>query len=251
MGDHQERAGLKIKIQKGKRPVLDAKSYYDIDAAALHYLNFKHLFPKEKIAFDNIPDNSRILDLGCGTGRTTGILHAAGHEVTGLDISFSMIRTAMERCPETAFLVGDACSLSVKEKQFDVVLFSNKGIDCIYPYEKRLEALQGINRILKPGGLFIFSSHNHCFPRSFDGVIPFLRSLLKRQRQSYIVDTFHSWGATKLFLTTPAFQIEELKPMGFELIKIIPNPLFNSVKSLGLSGLVYSSVYYVCKSKTN
>jgi ubiquinone/menaquinone biosynthesis C-methylase UbiE len=238
-------------MEKGRDPVLDAKSYYNTDAAALYYLAYKHLFPKEKIAFDNIPHNSKILDLGCGTGRTTGILHAAGHEVTGLDISFSMIRAAIKECPETTLLVGDACSLSLKEKQFDVVLFSNKGIDCIYPYEKRIEALQEIERILKPGGLFIFNSHNHCFPRNLDGIIPFLRSLFKKQRHTYIVDTFHSWGATKLFLTTPAFQIEELKQMGFELIKIIPNSILHNVKSLGLIGIVYGNVYYVCKSKTN
>ena len=249
---------MRIKTKKGSesespihRKLLSAKSYYNTDAAALHYLAYKRLFPKEKIAFDNIPPNSKILDLGCGTGRTTGILHAAGHKVTGLDISFSMIRAATGQFPETTFLLGNACSLSLKEKQFDVVLFSNKGIDCIYPYEKRLAALREIRRILKPGGLFIFSSHNHCFPRSLDGIIPFLRSLLKKQRQTYIVDTFHSWGATKLFLTTPAFQIGELKQMGLELIKTIPNSTLNNVKSIGLIGIVYSSVYYVCKSNTN
>ena len=230
--------------------LLDAKAYYNTDAAALHYLAHKDLFPREKTAFDNIPHNGKILDLGCGTGRTTGILHTAGHDVTGLDISFSMIRTAIRECPGTTFLVGDAGSLSFREKQFDVILFSNKGIDCIYPYEKRLEALREIERILKPGGLFIFSAHNHCLPRSLDGIIPFLRSLFKKQRHTYIVDTFHSWGATRLFLTTPAFQIEELKQMGFELIKIIPNSIFYR-KSLGPIGIAYSSVYYVCKSKTD
>jgi len=230
--------------------LLDPKSYYNTDAAALHYLAYKHLFPKEKIAFDNIPHNSRILDLGCGTGRTTEVLVNRGYRVVGCDISFCMIQAAKHQNIDSPLLVNDACSLSFRAREFDVVVFSFNGIDYIYPYEKRLEAFQEIERILKPGGLFIFSSHNHCFPRSLDGIIPFLRSLFKKHRHAYIVDTFHSWGATKLFLTTPAFQIEELKQMGFELIKIIPNSILNR-KSLGLIGIVYGSVYYVCKSKTD
>jgi SAM-dependent methyltransferase len=45
------------------------------------------------------------------------------------------------------------------DASFDFVLFSFNGLDHI-DHDGRVEALQEINRVLAPGGLFLFSAHN-------------------------------------------------------------------------------------------
>ena len=115
---------------------MDSKSFYNTDEAALHYLENKRLFAKEKNAFAYIPNQSRILDIGCGTGRTTDFFKDRGHDVVGVDISFKMVKTAKSENREIAYSAGDACALSFKDGRFDVVVFSYNGIDYIYHTKK-------------------------------------------------------------------------------------------------------------------
>ena len=130
-----------------------------------------------------------------------------------------------------------------------MVVFSYNGIDYIYPYGRRLQALKEIRRVLKPGGLFIFSSHNNCIPRDFNGVIPFLKKIFKKNRNTFMNEAAYPWGKTRLYLTTPALQIEELKEAGFELVALIPRKKYlQKITSLGMIGLIDFWVYYVAKS---
>jgi SAM-dependent methyltransferase len=101
-----------------------------------------------------------VLDLGCGNGRTTAPLAALGYDVTGLDICDALVAAAQARSPHLTFVVGDACDLRFPGSSFDVVLFSWNGIDHLYPSERRGVCLREAARVLRPGGLFLFSSHN-------------------------------------------------------------------------------------------
>ena len=104
--------------------------------------------------------NARILDVGCGRGRTTVPLKEAGFDVIGIDISEEMIRAAKHKFDDIDFRVMDACDLKFEDETFDYVLFSFNGLDVIYPEAKRLLALRETYRVLKKDGLFVFSSHN-------------------------------------------------------------------------------------------
>lgn len=101
-----------------------------------------------------------MLDLGCGTGRTTIHIKNLGNHVIGSDISPLMITRAKKLHPNLDFEVQDACVLPYTEDVFDAVVFSFNGLDCIYPEENRVKALKEIFMVLKPGGVFVFSSHN-------------------------------------------------------------------------------------------
>jgi len=103
--------------------------------------------------------NGKILDIGCGGGRTTKYIHEQGFDVIGVDIIKDMIKRAKKKYPKVKFETGDACKLKYESNSFDVVFFSFNGVDYIHPEEKRLQALKELTRVLKRGGVFIFSSH--------------------------------------------------------------------------------------------
>ncbi|MFB6295123.1 MAG: class I SAM-dependent methyltransferase, partial [Candidatus Nanohaloarchaea archaeon] len=106
---------------------------------------------------------SRVLDLGCGTGRTTIPLKEEGYEVVGIDITPEMIEHAKDIASEKGldidYRVGDATDLGFKDGEFECALFSNQGWTQIPGRENRREALEEVYRVLEPGGVFIFTTH--------------------------------------------------------------------------------------------
>ncbi len=73
-----------------------------------------------------IPPASRILDLGCGTGKLLAFLKPS--RGVGIDFSPAMIEVARQNHPELEFYVGDVESsndLEQVEGTFDVVLLSD------------------------------------------------------------------------------------------------------------------------------
>jgi SAM-dependent methyltransferase len=104
--------------------------------------------------------SGKILDLGCGCGRTTKYLFDERYDVVGVDIIPEMISAAKKDFLGIDFRVGDACKLEFENERFDVVFFSFNGLDYIYPESKRIQALKEIDRVLKKGGYFVYSSHN-------------------------------------------------------------------------------------------
>ncbi|MBF0448661.1 MAG: class I SAM-dependent methyltransferase [Magnetococcales bacterium] len=228
------------------RDSIDNRQQYNSAMASTYYAEFQTLFPKERIAFQYIQEGSFILDLGCGAGRTTEYFHKMGHRVIGVDYAHAMTRSAMVKNPAIRFCTADACNLGFRDTLFDVVVFSFNGIDCIHPYEQRLQALREIKRVVKPGGMFVFSSHNNAIPRDWDGILPFLKTIFKKKRDSVLHDFSYPWGGIKLYLTTPDLQVEELAKIGFEGISVIPRKSLSDVKSLKLLGWLDDWCYYIC-----
>ena len=103
---------------------------------------------------------TRVLDLGCGTGRTTRPIADRGADVIGIDIAPSMIDEARRQHPDIAFEVGDATRLRFDDDAFDVVFFFANGLDCIAPQSARDAALAEIRRVLRPGGAVAYQSRN-------------------------------------------------------------------------------------------
>jgi ubiquinone/menaquinone biosynthesis C-methylase UbiE len=103
---------------------------------------------------------ARVLDLGCGAGRTTIALSQKGFDVLGIDLSETLLAVARERYPSLAFSDMDATALQLADRSFDAAVFSYNGIDCIYPRDARRTCFREVYRVLVPGGVFILSSHN-------------------------------------------------------------------------------------------
>lgn len=123
------------------------------------------LWKSEKsVCGKHFPIAGRLLDLGCGAGRTTFGLYQAGYrDLVGADLCPTLIRQARahaaRRNLDIRFRVADACRLPFPAKSFDGCLFSFNGLMTIPRRSRRLAALREIRRILKPGGRFVFTTH--------------------------------------------------------------------------------------------
>ena len=121
------------------------------------------LWESEEILIEKyFKQNSTVLDVGCGTGRTTIPMHKMGYKITGMDIVPAMIENA-RKIAETNKLkikyeIGDATALTYESNSFDNVLFSFNGWAQIPGQNNRLQALKEIYRVLTPDGYFIFTS---------------------------------------------------------------------------------------------
>lgn len=143
------------------------KQTYTSSGVVRHYQQLSRLQPAEKTILDLFRDrlpSMKMLDIGVGGGRTTQhFAHLAG-EYTGIDYSEQMIAACQQRFsgffPPSSLQIGDARNLSqFADQTFDFILFSFNGIDYVSHCD-RIQILQEIHRVGKPGCHFFFSSHN-------------------------------------------------------------------------------------------
>lgn len=124
------------------------------------------LWESEKIIFEKYMDkNAKVLDIGCGAGRTTFGLYKLGfRNLIGVDITPGMIESAKEIQSEMntdiRFEVGDACNLEFADETFNHCIFSFNGFMQIPQRQNRIKAMKEINHVLKTGGIFIFTTHD-------------------------------------------------------------------------------------------
>lgn len=104
-----------------------------------------------------LPAGSRVLDIGSGTGRPTAeLLAAAGHEVTGYDVSPHMVEIAREQVPNARFEVADLRNLTFPAGSWDAVVafFSLLQV----PQAEIDAALARFAEWLTPGGIFLLAT---------------------------------------------------------------------------------------------
>lgn len=96
-----------------------------------------------------LPPKARVLDLGCGPGRSAGILAAAGHKVEAWDASEGMVALAAEQPGVTARL-ADFNALTA-QATYDAIWANFSLLHA--PRSDMPRHLAAIRRALTPGGL--------------------------------------------------------------------------------------------------
>ncbi|GIQ68979.1 class I SAM-dependent methyltransferase [Xylanibacillus composti] len=95
---------------------------------------------------------SRILEVGCGTGRTACYLAEEGHVVTAVDLQQGMVAKAERRAEalglQVTFRQADACALPFDDEQFDVVI-----VESVTNFAEARRAVPEYFRVLRSGGV--------------------------------------------------------------------------------------------------
>src|SRR5581483_1151564 len=161
---------------------------YNAPDVALHYASLSYLTASEKYLFQAyIQPGMAILDIGVGGGRTTPLLSSLASRYVGIDYANEMIRTCREKFPTLDFRTLDASDLGCfTNASFDAVVMAFNSIDYVLPESQRRRCLQECHRILKNGGLLIFSSHN---PRAI-----FVKPAWNRERMAKIANDIGGGG---------------------------------------------------------
>jgi ubiquinone/menaquinone biosynthesis C-methylase UbiE len=104
-----------------------------------------------------IGDNKPVWDFGCGPGHTTKYLKNLGVEISGLDLSEKILDQARTNNPEIHFRKGNILELEFQNDSiagvvafYTIVHFSEEQVG---------DAFREIFRVLKPGGIFLFTYH--------------------------------------------------------------------------------------------
>jgi 2-polyprenyl-3-methyl-5-hydroxy-6-metoxy-1,4-benzoquinol methylase len=147
-------------------------------------------FIEKEAGFDK---QSRILDIGCGTGRHTIELSKRGYDVTGIDLSDSQLKRAREKAFEQNlkidFLKHDARVLPFSQ-EFDLAIMICEGaFPLMETDEMNYQILQNAAKSLKNNGKLIFTTLNGLFPL-FHSVKEFLASEKKDGSASYDKNSF-------------------------------------------------------------
>jgi SAM-dependent methyltransferase len=127
------------------------------------YAHSERLFPAEQAIFAALRPRlvgKRLLDIGVGGGRTTRLMLSLSDDYVAIDYSTTLLEATRRRFGLRSAYCCDARDMKpLADGTFDFALFSFNGIDYM-PHEDRLTAMRDIKRVLRPGGLFLFSSHN-------------------------------------------------------------------------------------------
>jgi 2-polyprenyl-3-methyl-5-hydroxy-6-metoxy-1,4-benzoquinol methylase len=142
---------------------------YESPETVARYVSARGLWRSEEVLIQRFfPSGGRILDLGCGAGRTSIPMAGMGFHVVGLDLILSMVKAARDYAVEGGQKVHysqmDAKALAFAGESFDGALFSYNEMDHMPGYRAKLEVLRQVLHVLKPGARFIFSAHSMLSP---------------------------------------------------------------------------------------
>jgi len=187
-------------------------SYYDFINNIISF--FTHYFIKILAIKDlKIKDNSKILDLACGTGDITKIVskYYPKTDITGLDISDKMLDIAKKKNPDNKFVLGDILNLPFKDNKFNyiTIFFGLRNV------ENRTNAINEIYRVLKKDGLFLhldFGEDNF-LSKIFDFLTPLIAKFFRKniEHYKYLIESKNDYPK-------PDDLIEEFKHAGFKFV---------------------------------
>ncbi|MFH0178206.1 class I SAM-dependent methyltransferase [Streptomyces cacaoi] len=108
----------------------------------------------------------RVADLGCGPGRSTGFLASRGLDISGLDLSESMLAVARRENPKIRFEQGSMLELDFADESLAGVVSFYSSIHT--PVDELPALFTEFHRVLAPGGHLLLAFQVGDEPRHYD-----------------------------------------------------------------------------------
>lgn len=143
------------------RPYTALAEIYDQVMAHVDYVHWAAYLAQ--LISAHAPPNPSVLELGCGTGSLTlNLAPRLGGTYRATDSSPEMLyvaRRKLEELPDVELELLDFKALGLSDVHsdlYDVVLLAHDGINYTRDMRELRRVLQGVARVLNPGGLFMF-----------------------------------------------------------------------------------------------
>ncbi|MFA5303222.1 MAG: class I SAM-dependent methyltransferase [Candidatus Nanoarchaeia archaeon] len=222
------------------------------------------LWPEEEKLFNELfKKGSKILDIGCGGGRTSIPLAKKGNKIYAIDITPSMIKIAKNNAKKNKvnieFKTISLIKIDYPEKFFDNALFSFNGIEHISP-EDIQKSLNNVSKSLKKGGYFVFTAHTFLYPgKGFKYWNIWIRKFFSfyfkkifglKNNDKYFGDLHWNDYGKDLYahFAMPNYYINRLKKAGFSKITIIPkNKIMYNKKYSVFDNFKETFLFFICK----
>jgi SAM-dependent methyltransferase len=186
-----------------------------------------------------------VLDIGIGNGRTAQVLAVLARYYVAIDYAPLVVAEARRTMPHLQVHLEDMRDLARwTEGALDFVFGPNNVIDAV-SHDDRLKTLREARRVLRAGGLLVFSSHNRCYFEAESGprlrfsrnpvtflwrLLGYLRSLrrhrrmkaMRRYTEDYaLLDDCGPNHALLHYHIDRTAQQRQLEAAGFELVEVL------------------------------
>jgi SAM-dependent methyltransferase len=234
-----------------KRPAIETlnRRAYAGRVALQTYRQERGLSAAERAILEKIRPRlagKRLLDIGVGGGRTTPYLLSLSSDYFAIDYSPSLVELTRSRFALDSVYCCDVRRMDrFADRSFDFVLFSFNGIDYM-SHEDRLKALGEIGRVLAPGGLFLFSSHNRNLlhqPGTMANRFnrrPAMRSFRRRLRALLLAP--RHWRMRRHEIRTDEYAIVNDSGLHYSLLTYYVSPYYQ-LKQFAITGFTVEGVY--------
>jgi SAM-dependent methyltransferase len=116
-------------------------------AAAGEYDRARPEYPAEAVEWFLSDGPRRVADVGAGTGKLSGVLQAAGHDVVAIDPDAQMLDALGARYPGIPTLIGTGEAIPLDDASVDAVTFGQA-----WHWVEPVVASPEVARVLRPGG---------------------------------------------------------------------------------------------------
>lgn len=107
--------------------------------------------------FDSAPENSQVLDAGCGLSIWIAPELRKEHHIIGVDIQPDSIKACQEIYKGHDYRLADLYNLDFPDNTFDVVVMR----EVIEHFKTPEYAVKEVHRVLKPNGRYVLTTPNY------------------------------------------------------------------------------------------